>query len=243
MKILLSRLGLDLSERRLQPEWMDQPGLDADFHRTALLALGRINAMTSVHRSFWPVIRRMAAEDPTRELRVLDVACGGGDLAVRLALCARRENLRVTVDGCDISPTAIGLAQERARTAGVNCHFFQFDVQRGVWPTDYDVIGTSLFLHHLTNDDAVRLLRTLATATKRGVIVHDLVRGYYGYLMARYAVWLVTFSPIVHSDGPDSVEGAFTANELQDMAERAGLHGATISRSWPARMQLEWKKP
>lgn len=242
MKILLSRLGLDLHERQLRPEWMDQPDLEVGFHRTALRALGRINALTSLHRSFWPAIRRLAASQPTREIRVLDVACGGGDLAVRLAQCARRAKLRVTIDGCDISPTAVGLAQERAKKAGVDCRFFEFNVLDQTWPSDYDIIGTSLFLHHLTNEDAVHVLEKMATATKRTVIVNDLVRGCYGYLMARYAVRLVTFSPVVHSDGPDSVAGAFTTDELRDMAQRAGLNGATISRSWPARMQLEWNK-
>ena len=243
MKILLSRLGLDLHERQLRPEWMDQPGLDVGFHRTALRALGRINALTSLHRSFWPAIRQLAARQPSREIRVLDVACGGGDLAVRLAKCARRANLQVKVDGCDISPTAVSLAQERAKTSGVDCRFFEFDVLRHTWPTDYDLIGNSLFLHHLTNDDAVRVLNNMATAARQTVIVNDLIRGCYGYLMARYAVRLVTFSPVVHSDGPDSVAGAFTTDEMREMAHRAGLQGATISRSWPARMQLEWNKP
>jgi hypothetical protein len=46
----------------------------------------------------------------------------------------------------------------------------------------------------------------------------------------------------VHSDGPISVEAAFTVDEMKAMARQANLHGAKISRCWPARMLLEWNK-
>lgn len=243
MKFLGPRYGLDVHERQLRPEWMDQPGLDVNLHRTALRALDRVNAISLIHRHFWPAIRRLARKYPAREIRVLDVACGGGDVAVRLARAAQREKLRVTVEGCDLSPTAVSFAQERARKAGVDCRFFEFDVLSHEWSTDYDVIGTSLFLHHLTNDDAVKVLAKMAMATRHSVIVNDLVRSHYGYLLARFVARLLTRSPIVHADGPDSVAGAFTVGELRDMASRAGMTGATVSRSWPARMLLNWNKP
>ena len=218
MKFPDPQFGLDVHERHLRPELMDQPGLDVDLHRTALRALDRVNAISLIHRHFWPVIRRLARKDPVREIRVLDVACGGGDVAVRLARAAQREKLRVTVEGCDLSPTAVSFAQERARKAGVDCRFFEFDVLSDEWSTDYDIIGTSLFLHHLTNDDAVKVLAKMATATRHSVIVNDLVRSRYGFLLARFVARLLTRSPIVHADGPDSVAGAFTVCELRDLS-------------------------
>ena len=149
MKFPDPQFGLDVHERHLRPELMDQPGLDVGLHRTALRALERVNAMSLIQRHFWPAIRRLARKDPVREIRVLDVACGGGDVAVRLARAAQREKLRVTVEGCDLSLTAVSFAQERARKAGVDCRFFEFDVLSDEWSTDYDIIGTSLFLNHL----------------------------------------------------------------------------------------------
>jgi 2-polyprenyl-3-methyl-5-hydroxy-6-metoxy-1,4-benzoquinol methylase len=242
MKFRALRLDLDVDKRHLRPEWMDQPGLDVGLHHTALRALDRVNALSLVHRSFWGDIRQLARRHPTREIRVLDVACGGGDVAVRLALAARRAKLRVSVDGCDLSSTAVSFARERAEKSGVTSRFFEFDVLRDDWPTDYDIISSSLFMHHLTNDDAIRVLAHMATATRHSVIINDLVRNRFGYLLARFVARLVTRSPIVHSDGPDSVAGAFTTNELQEMASRAGLIGATVTQCWPARMILRWNK-
>ena len=53
---------------------------------------------------------------------------------------------------------------------------------------------------------------------------------------------LLTRSPIVHVDGPLSVRAAFTVAEARQLAERAGLSGATIRRHWPQRFLLSWWK-
>ncbi len=73
--------------RRLVPEVMDNPGLDAAAHAAALRGLGRINAVSGSVRIVWRGIeaaaRRRAASERGRALRVVDLACGGGDVAGR----------------------------------------------------------------------------------------------------------------------------------------------------------------
>lgn len=234
---------VDLRHRNLQSERMDQPDLDSGLHHAALKGLERVNAISRTHRTFWPAIRRLAAQHPDRPIRMLDVASGGGDVAVRLLLKARSAGVSLTIDGCDISPTALAFAQERAKRNHVDCRFFQFDVMRDDWPTDYDIIGSSLFLHHLSTEVAIYVLTEMARATRSMVVVNDLIRSRYGYWLARYVSQLLSRSPIVHSDGPASVAGAFTIDELRTMATAAGMDSATISRRWPARMLLEWTRP
>lgn len=233
---------IDPSERRLTPEWMDRPDLDAQAHGTALNGLERINWLSLSHRALWPAIRDLARRHAADNIRVLDVACGGGDVTVRLARAARRVGGRIAVDGCDVSATAIELAKRRAERGGVACRFFPLDALRDPLPTGYDVICCSLFLHHLTNDEAEGLLSRMANSATRLVLVNDLVRSRWGYLLARAGTRLLTRSPIVHYDGPVSVAGAFTPSELSEMAARAGLVGATVTRRWPARMLLVWHK-
>ena len=83
----------------------------------------------------------------------------------------------------------------------------------------------------------------MAIATRHSVFINDLVRNRRGYLLARFVSRVLTRSPIVHSDGPDSVAGAFTTKELREMADQAGMRTATILGCWPARMLLRWNKP
>ena len=231
---------LDVSNRQLQPELIDQPGLDVNTHRTALCAIAGINSLAFTHRSYWKAIRPLAERPAPRPVRVLDVACGSGDVAVKLAKTAQRAGWPIIVDGCDVSSIAVSLAQERAELAQVPSRFFSFDVLNGAWPDDYDVITTSLFIHHLRNDEAVHVLRQMANSARRMVLVNDVVRSPFAYLLARIGTPLFTRSPLVHFDAPTSVANAFTPKELVGLAHRAGMLGATISCGWMARMQLEW---
>ncbi|MES1213070.1 MAG: methyltransferase domain-containing protein [Singulisphaera sp.] len=147
------------------------------------------------------------------------------------------------VDGCDISECALAEARDRARKAGVTTsNFFELDALHGPLPVDYDVITTSLFLHHLNEIQAEQLLSRMAAAVRRCVLVCDLQRSWLGYGLAWFGCRLLTRSPIVHVDGPRSVEAAFATKEISALAVRSGLDGAEITHHWPERWLLAWRK-
>jgi hypothetical protein len=82
-------------------------------------------------------------------------------------------------------------------------------VTRGFTHRGFDVVTCSLFLHHLTSDQATNLLMRMAAAG-RLLLANDLRRCVSGYLMAQLACRCLTRSPIVRYDGPQSVANAFT---------------------------------
>ena len=75
------------------------------------------------------------------------------------------------------------------------------------------------------------------------VLINDLVRSFAGFALAYVGTRLLSASRIVHTDGPRSVEAAFTGEEVQALAKQAGLQGATVQRRWPCRYLLTWKHP
>jgi hypothetical protein len=121
--------------------------------------------------------------------------------------------------------------------------FFVHDALHGEPPAGYDAAVTSLFLHHLSEEEAVTFLRRLATSAGRLMLVNDLARGWAGLALAHVATRLLSASSVVHADGPRSVESAFTPAEALALAERAGLGGATVGRHWPCRYLLTWRRP
>ena len=147
------------------------------------------------------------------------------------------------VDGCDLSLDALEYARKRAEEKGAQVHFFPLDVLRNPLPSGYDVIVSSLFLHHLDEEQAHALLQCMAQAAGRMVLINDLRRGFTGFALAYLGTRLLSSSDIVHIDGPRSVEAAFTIKELRQIAIRAGLAGATVARRWPCRMLLSWRRP
>ena len=132
------------------------------------------------------------------------------------------------------------MRKANADSAGAAVSFFEWDALRGAPPAGFDVITCSLFLHHLSEADAGRVLASLAAASGELLLVNDLRRGLGGLLLAHVVTRLVTTSRIVHTDGPISVRAAFTVDEARDLARRAGLDGAVVTRRWPCRWLLRW---
>ena len=224
-----------LQERRLQPELMDDPNVDAEQHRAALRGLARLNMASFVERTVMRELRALAGADPAH---ILDIAAGSGDLAVALARRSRRDGLPWTFGACDISQTACETIRERADAAGTQVDVVRADVLNDPIPGSCDIAMCHLFLHHLTRPQIVGLLASMRNSARKAVLITDLRRTWLGFSLAWLASRTLTRSPIVHHDALRSVEGALTVPELRACADEAGLHPVRIRGVWPERMVL-----
>lgn len=231
-----------LLQRQKLPERMDDPELDGIAHFQALRGLARLNWLSFTARTFWREVNRLCSATPGSPVRVLDLACGGGDITIRLARLARRSSATVTIDGCDLSPRAVAYAADEAARQGVSCRFFPLNVAASPLPDGYDVLLTSLFLHHLENSQVPAVLKKMADSARRGFIVDDLRRSVGGYLLADAAAHLVSRSAVVHEDALLSVRAAFTMEEIEALLDRAELKGYTLRRCFPCRFLVSWRK-
>lgn len=229
-----------IAGRHVVRELMDDPMLDPATHRLALRGLANINRVTGSAAVLWRSIRQIAAAD-RRPLRVLDLACGGGDVTIAIRKLAERDGTMVRVDGCDISATAVEHAHQQAERERVDLTFFRLDALREAIPAGYDVVTSGLFFHHLATDDAQALLRKLSASASH-ILVSDLERSRMGYWAAWTGARLLSRSSVVHHDGPASVLAAFSKQEFERLAAAAGLRGARVTRWWPFRLLLEWSR-
>jgi SAM-dependent methyltransferase len=250
----------DLSERVLQDELMDDPGLRPSEHYRALEALALVNRLSLTAGRVWREVRRqggVARGNGDRGIgpgagdragprngeprRILDVACGGGDTVRALKRRADREGVPLEVHGCDVSPQAVAHARAQARREGLDVSFFELDALRAPLPTGYDIVCSSLFLHHLTEREGVRVLEGMAQAG-RALVLQDLLRTRAGYWLAWWTLRLLSRSRVAHVDGPRSVQASFRIPEVAALARKAGLDGASIEPCWPQRFTLYWRK-
>jgi len=221
---------------------MDQPDLDRQLHEQALQGLARVNRISGTAATLWMRIRRLAEQNTGNGLHVLDVACGGGDTAIALSRRAKKVGIPIQISGCDINSTAVEFATARAKAANADVTFFQTDVLREPLPAGVDVVCCSLLLHHLDEGDVIRLFSVMREAAARMILVNDLIRSRWGYLLARCGIRLLTRSRICHVDGPLSVRAAFTPDEAVRLAEQAGLQDVEATRHWPQRFLLTWRR-
>lgn len=229
---------ISVKTRDRQPEWMDQPDIDRELHAHALKGLARVNLISGAVRSLAGPITDIAAKNPSRTVRILDVASGGGDIAIGLKKHLTRRGVTSEVTGCDLSETAIRFAAAEAEKQQVDVSFIRCDALGGQLPEGFDVVCSTLFMHHLDAEDVVRLLQSMQSASRGIVLISDLVRSRLGYLMAKWGIRLLTTSKVCHVDGPLSVRGAWTIDEAHELSRNAGLASVTIRKAWPERFLL-----
>jgi len=234
---------MNFQVRKREPELMDQPGLSENEHGSALAGLRRVNWWSRSSSILWPPILKLARTIDQRPLQILDIASGGGDVGLDIALRAKHAGISVEVDGCDISPYAVKHAAELAQRMHLDqVHFYERDILQEPSEKKYDVVMCSLFLHHLDEEQSGQLLNIMSNLTRHLMLVNDLRRTRTGYWLAWAGCRLLTRSPIVHTDGPLSVAGAFTMNEVAELAEQSGLSGFQLTRHWPQRWLLQWSR-
>ena len=233
--------GPGLRVRHRQAELMDDPALDVGRHREALRALRRVNRVSFAAGRVWRDVRTVHAATG-RAVRVLDVACGGGDVLVDVAARADRAGVPAVLHGCDISPVALDEVRRLAAARGLSdVDAFAVDALRDDLPGGYDIVTSNLFLHHLDRSDAVGLLRRMAAAAACSLLVQDLLRTRLGYALAWLGLHTLTTSDVARVDGLRSVRAAFAFDEAVALCAEAGLADASIERVWPQRFVVTWR--
>lgn len=235
---------ISLNARHLTPEVMDQQNLDPQRHRQALRGLGRVNRLSRTAGILWKRIRTLEPHATGARLRVLDLACGGGDVLLDLAERSRSHPIPIDFFGSDLSPTAILHATEAAERRGnSNVTFSQADALHDDLSGEvFDIVYCTLFLHHLNHDNATTLMRRMTVLASQAVLIDDLRRTGLGYVLAWVGCRMLSRSPIVHADGPSSARAAFTEQEVLQMAAEAGMQVASLTRHWPQRFLLDWRR-
>lgn len=225
-------------QRQNRPEAMDAPHLDARLLAEDLRNLAALNRWFGG----WDVVRRRIAAvlrslPPERALTVLDVGSGAGDLCRCIADRCRADQRALRLWSLDHHPQIQSFARvlladypEVRFLRGDAC---RLPLRDGV----VEVALCTLALHHFSDDDAVRVLAELRRVSRHWVVVSDLSRS----PAALAAVWLATRfcrNPMTRQDGPQSVERAFTPQELRRLARAAGWPEPRVSAEPWFRMSL-----
>lgn len=231
------------------PELMDDPGLPEKDHLHALRALATINAVSRTAASLAEAVAPLVPAGHSSPIEIVDLACGGGDVTRD---CARRLS-RLLIDhtihmtGIDMSPRALAraeadLGRDQAVAQGATCRvaFAARDLSANGCPP-CDIAISSLFLHHLDDDTALALLRSLRAACRIGFVISDLLRSRLGLILAVLGTGVLSTSRVARVDGPMSVRAARTRDEYRRLLDAAGLPDATIHRTWPERVIITWR--
>ena len=205
-------------------ELMDTDCADAADYAACLHDLAQVNTVTFARRPTLAWLdRAMRKHSPRGSVSVFDVAYGEGDMLRAVAAWARRRGRPVVLRGVDLNPGAAAVA--RAASPGLTLDLQTGDVLQCEPQPSPDYIISSLFTHHLSDDQVVAFLRWMERHAVRGWFINDLHRHafpYYGFgLLARVMRW----HRFVRHDGCVSIARAFTRPEWQSLLREAGVPG------------------
>ena len=230
-----------MSHPRLQvtplgAELLDDPAADPDTVARSLRNVARSNrwfgGAAAVRRGLVLTLRGLPRD---RALTLLDLGTGAGDLPRWAVRWARRRGYTLRPLGLELSRTAATMA----RLAGVPCAV----ADAGAPPLreqSVDLVLVSQVLHHLTDDSAVRLIRTCDALARVGVVIADLRRARGAALAFRVGARVLRFDPVTVADGLTSIRRGYTPEELGALLKRAGVSGR-VERGLGYRLVAAWR--
>jgi len=227
----------DKSKRLRVEELMDAPDVDPAKLASALTFIRWINRVLGYNKSVVNQVARVLGKNTSREMSILDVATGSGDLPADLLEFGKQHGLKLGLVGLDLHARTLQQAQEfldkcRVQLVRADALALPFADQ------SFDVVTANLFLHHLSDEMAINTLREMARVSRRAVVVADLIRRRRAY--AWITLLTLPCSTIVRHDARASVAHAFSVEEMKSLFERAGLDGADVQVTFGHRTISTW---
>jgi ubiquinone/menaquinone biosynthesis C-methylase UbiE len=227
--------------RSYKLERLDTGDYTADEYDVCLSELRFINRWIGDGFALKATLLREIESLNLQEFSVLDVGAGSGELLREIAKCGRKTNRQTRLFGLEYnerSAQSINLeSKDFSEISGVRGTGFSLPFA----DNSFDYTICSLFTHHFTDENVVKLLAEMKRVSAREIFVIDLHRHAIAYGL--YKMFCVAFriSNLVREDGSLSVLRGFKPNELNALAEKAKLENASVTRHFPFRLVLKNK--
>src|SRR5690606_12950189 len=140
------------------------------------------------------------------------IGCGGGDNLQALRAFSLKKKLHLNLMGIDIKTSVIKYVSESQQHLNANWIASDYRVVN-FKDNKPDVIFSSLFCHHFTNEQLVEMLQWMQQNSTKGFFINDLQRNVIGYYAIKLITSLFSKSYLVKNDAPLSVARSFTKND------------------------------
>ncbi len=170
------------------------------------------------------------------KLLIVEIGSGGGDNLRAIRNWAERIHLPVQLKGIDINPECIAYARQLKRNRGIE--FILSDYKEVFFYEKPDIIFSSLFCHHFTEEELVFMLQWMQQNSRIGFFINDLHRHWLAYYSIKLLTNFFSKSYLVKNDAPLSVQRGFTRKEWNSIFKEAGIHNFNCKWRWAFRWLL-----
>jgi SAM-dependent methyltransferase len=233
---------MNFSERSYKKELLDRDDIPFEDIKQNMRELDFINAKLGGHKITLQAIKLMIeriengkwkSADP---ISILEIGCGGGDNLRVIKKYCDKKNISVQLSGVDINPHCIEFARSRKENEGIE--FIISDYKLAAPIPKPDIIFNSLFCHHFTNEEVIKIFIWMKKNAAVGFFINDLHRHSLAYHSIKWLTHFFSKSFLVKNDAPLSVLRGFKRKELEMINAQCSLHNAKLKWKWAFRWLL-----
>jgi ubiquinone/menaquinone biosynthesis C-methylase UbiE len=181
------------------------------------------------------MVTAIARKTGKSQLSLLEVAAGDGFVPRTLV-----ENFESS--GINLDVTLLDRAASHLPKNGAGSKIAGDALSLPFRDSVFDLVSSSLFVHHLSPDGAVEFAREALRVCRTAVLINDLVR-HPLHLAIAYAGLPLYRSRITRNDAPASVNQAYTVEEMREFLRVAGARAIEVHRHFLFRMgAIAWKQ-
>jgi SAM-dependent methyltransferase len=225
-------------QRSNKLEHLDVGDYTADEYERCISELQIVNKWMGDAWTLKKTLLRTIQANNLKHFSVLDVGAGSGELLRVVATWAREHSLSFTGVGLELNERSAASIKEES-SGFPEIMAIRGDALRLPFSDRaFDFVISSLFTHHLTDDQIVKNLREMSRVAARSIFVIDLHRHPVAYLLYTTLGKIVLHTRLVREDGALSILRGFKPGELEQFALLAKLPKFSVTRYFPFRLVL-----
>ena len=177
-----------------------------------------------------------------RSFSVLDVGCGSGELLRMIGEFAAKAGRDASLIGLDLNPISTEITKVWSKGVAPIDSIQGDAFQLPFSDNSFDYAISSLFFHHLTDEQIIEVLNEMSRVARRGLVVIDLHRDPVAFVGYKIFCFVFRISRLVREDGSLSIRKGFWREELRELAVSAGFAVGDVVKVSPGRVVLQVNK-
>lgn len=218
-----------LKHRSYTKELLDATGIPYEDIILNMQELNTINTYLGGHHITLQGFKKLAGSQ--KNISVAEIGCGGGDNLRAIEKYCTENRIALDMCGIDVNADIASFALKQNPKLNMICRDYR-EVKLDAKP---DIIFSSLFCHHFTEEELVTQLLWMKENSGIGFFINDLHRHPLAYYSIKLLTSCFSKSYLVKNDAPLSVARGFIRNEWEAIFDKAGIRHHTIYWKWAFR--------
>nr|WP_314835701.1 methyltransferase domain-containing protein [uncultured Flavobacterium sp.] len=232
-------MALNTKQRTDKPEIMDDFSMEGDVLRDALDKIAKINQLLGGNQLTLRGIQDLMTTITTpKELTIIDVGCGNGDMLRTIADFGLKNDLEFKLIGIDANAFTINHARKLSKYYPNITYLCKDVFDEPFSKLKYDIVLCTLTLHHFKEDEIMKLMTLFYANSTIGIVINDLHRSAVAYRLFQALCWVFRLNEMSREDGLTSILRGFKKEELIRFSEN--LHFSNYKIQWKWAFRYQW---